>query len=251
MRILIVDDEPPARRGVRARLTNQPDIEIVGECASGKDAVTAIQSLSPDLVFLDIQMPDLSGFDVLRQLSGARLPLVIFLTAYNQHALRAFEVHALDYLVKPIDDVRFYESIEHARTHVGRRLAGEVETRLRKLLDEYQNDGASRYETRFAVRTRQRISIVEVNDIDWIQASRDYVTLHSGKKSYLLRQSMNGIESQLDPSRFLRIHRSAIIQASRIRELVTLENREYLIRLSTGVELKSSRTYSDVIERWL
>jgi two-component system LytT family response regulator len=251
MRVLIVDDEPPARRGVRARLADQPDIEIVAECGCGEEAVTAIQSLAPDLVFLDIQMPDLSGFDVLRRLPGANLPFVVFLTAYDQHALQAFEVHALDYLLKPIDDIRFYQTVEHARSQVCQRLAGDMESRLRKLLDRCESDGAKRYETRFAVRTRQRISIVEVNDIDWIEASGDYVTLHAGKRSYLLRQTMSRIESQLDPSRFLRIHRSAIIQASRIRELVSMENREYLIRLNTGAELRSSRTYSDVLERWL
>jgi two-component system LytT family response regulator len=251
LRVLIVDDEPPARRGVRARLANQPDIEIVAECGCGEEAVTAIRSMAPDLVFLDIQMPDLNGFDVLRRLPSGRLPFVIFLTAYDEHTLRAFEVHALDYLLKPIDDARFYESVEHARRQVCHRVAGDIESRLRKLLDRYETGEVKRFETRFSVRTRQRISIVEVGEIDWIEASGDYVTLHAGKKSYLLRQTMNRVESQLDPSRFLRIHRSAIIQASRIRELVSLDNREYLIRLSTGAELKSSRTYGDAIERWL
>jgi two-component system LytT family response regulator len=251
LRVLIVDDEPPARRGVRARLADQPDIEIVAECGCGEDAVKAIQHLAPDLVFLDIQMPDLSGFDVLRRLPRGRLPFVVFLTAYDEHTLRAFEVHAIDYLLKPIDDARFYESVEHARKQVHQRLAGDMENRLRKLIERYEGDGGKRFETRFSVRTKQRISIVDVMEIDWIEASGDYVTLHAGKKSYLLRQTMNRVESQLDPSRFLRIHRSTIIQASRIRELVSLDNREYLIRLNTGAELKSSRTYSDVIELWL
>jgi two-component system LytT family response regulator len=250
MRVLIVDDEPPARRGVRARLANQPDVEIVGECACGEDAIDVIQRLAPDLVFLDIQMPDLSGFEVLRRIPAGKLPLVVFLTAYDQHALRAFEVHALDYLLKPIDDLRFYDSLENARLHVRDR-KGDFESRLRQLLEGRTNGEAKRYETRFAIRTKQRISIVDVDDIDWIEASGDYVTLHVGKRSHLLRQTMNRVERQLDPERFLRIHRSAIIQASRMRELVTLENREYLIRLSTGTELKSSRTYSDAIERWL
>jgi two-component system LytT family response regulator len=251
MRVLIVDDEPPARRGVRARLANQPDIEIVGECACGEDAIDYIQRLAPDLVFLDIQMPDLSGFEVLRKIPAGRLPLVIFLTAYDEHALRAFEVHALDYLLKPIDDLRFYDSLENARLHVRDRLTGNLENRLRQLLEGRTSEEAKRYETRFAIRTNQRISIVDVDDIDWIEASGDYVTLHVGKRSHLLRRTMNRVERQLDPERFLRIHRSAIIQASRMRELITLDNREYLIRLSTGAELKSSRTYSEAIERWL
>jgi two-component system LytT family response regulator len=251
MRVLIVDDEPPARRGVRARLAGMPDIEIVAECACGEEAISAIQSLAPDLVFLDIEMPDLNGFDVLRRLPHGALPFVVFLTAYDQHAFRAFEVHALDYLLKPIDDVRFYQSIEHARTQVSQRLTGDMERRVRGLLDRCESATAKRSETRFSVRTRQRITIVEANDIDWVEASGDYVTLHAGKKSYLLRQTMNRVERQLDPSRFLRIHRSAIVQASRIRELVSLENREYLIHLNTGAELRSSRTYSGAIERWL
>src|SRR6266545_2837997 len=212
MRVVIVDDEPLARRGVRARLAAVPDMRVVAECANGAEAVTAIQALAPDLVFLDIQMPDLNGFDVLWRLPSRKTPLVVFLTAYDQYALEAFEAQALDYLLKPIDDARFARALERAR-----------------LLNASQS----------------------LPEIDWVGAAGDYVTLHVGEKDYLARQTISSLERELDPERFLRIHRSTIVQTSRIAELVTLENGEFLIRLRSGAELRTSRSYSQRLEEWL
>lgn len=252
MRVLIVDDEPLARRGVRSRLKQHCDVEVVAECGTGRAAIAAIRDHSPNLVFLDVQMPDISGFEVLRKLEPNEVPAVIFLTAYDKYALDAFRVHAVDYLLKPIDDARFQSAMEHARVRIKNHSVPDLERRIRELLKETSGqEVATQYETRFAVRTGQRIVIVAANEIDWIEACGDYVTLHVGNRSHLLRQTMNKTELQMDPARFLRIHRSAIVQTSRIRELVALDNREFLIRLADGKELKTSRSYSDRIEEWL
>jgi two-component system LytT family response regulator len=251
MRVLIVDDEPLARRGVRNRLKQHSDIEIVAECGTGRAAIAAIRTHSPNLVFLDIQMPDMSGFEVLRSLDSNEIPAVIFLTAYDKYTLEAFSVHALDYLLKPIDDSRFESALKHARVQIKNRALPELERRMRDLLKDTDAHEVGHYETRFAVRTGQRILVVPANDIDWIEACGDYVTLHTGNRTHLLRQTMNKMESQLDPARFLRIHRSTIVQTSRIRELVALDNREFLLRLADGKELKTSRSYSDRIDKWL
>lgn len=251
IRVLIVDDEPLARRGVRSRLRKHSDIEIVAECATGRAAVAAIRERAPDLVFLDVQMPHMNGFEVLRILEHDKIPAVIFLTAYDQYALEAFSVHALDYLLKPIDDARFESALLHARETIRNHDLPDFEKRIRELVKNSGGCEAVRYETRFSVRTGQRIVVVLVSDIDWIEACGDYVTLHAGNRTHLLRQTMNKMESQLDPGRFLRIHRSTIVQTSRIRELVALDNREFLLRLSDGKELKTSRSYSEQIEKWL
>lgn len=252
MRVLIVDDEPLARRGVRSRLKELSDVEVVAECGTGRAAIAAIRDRSPNLVFLDVQMPDISGFEVLRSLELNEMPAVIFLTAYDRYALDAFKVHAVDYLLKPIDDARFQSALEHARARIKDHSLPDLQRRIRELLKETGGqEVAAQYETRFAVRTGQRIVIVTANEIDWIEASGDYVTLHVGNRTHLLRQTMNKTELQMDPARFLRIHRSAMVQTSRIRELVALDNREFLIRLADGKELKTSRSYSDRIEKWL
>ena len=251
VRVVIVDDEPLARSGVRARLSRFPDMEIVGECGDGRAAVTAIRALLPDLVFLDIQMPDVNGFEVLRSLPADSLPSIIFLTAYDRYAVNAFEVHALDYLLKPIDDERFRRAVEHARDRMSNHTAANLEYRIRKLLDLAGEKAGNVYEEHFAAQTGQRIVIVPVKDIDWIEANGDYVTLHAGGKSHLLRQTMVWMESKLDPKRFLRIHRSAMVHATKIREVVSLGNREFMVRLGDGTQIKASRSYSERIERWL
>jgi two-component system LytT family response regulator len=252
MRVVIVDDEPLARRGVRARLAAAPDVRVVAECATGGEAVTAIQALEPDLVFLDIQMPDLNGFDVLRRLPARKMPLVVFLTAYDQYALEAFEAQALDYLLKPIDDARFMRALERARLLNTSQSLPEIERRIRVLLETLQETGSRRqYRAHMIVKTGRRAAIVDVLKIDWISAAGDYVTLHVGEKDYLVRQTISSLERELDPERFLRIHRSTIVQASRIAELVTLENGEFLIRLKSGKELRTSRSYSHRLEEWL
>jgi two-component system, LytTR family, response regulator len=243
VRALIVDDERLARRGVALRLRKYKDVEIVGECGDGLSAVEKVLDLSPDLVFLDIQMPGMDGFEVLRALPKASVPNVIFLTAHEQHALRAFEVHALDYLLKPVDDERFAAAVDHARQ------LGDAAARTRIL--EMLGRDSERYVSRFIVRTGPRIQIVPAEDTDWIGAAGDYSELHVRGRSHLLRETMQSLEHKLDPERFLRVHRSRIVRAACIVELTALDNREYLIRLTDGSQHRSSRTYADKLQKWL
>jgi two-component system, LytTR family, response regulator len=247
MRALIVDDEPLARRGVAVRLRKFKDIEIVGECGDGLSAVEKIQSLKPDVVFLDVQMPGMDGFEVLRSLPKDGLPGVIFLTAYEQHALHAFEVHALDYLLKPIDDERFVAAIERAR-----KLTDSVsKDRMAERILEMLGRGADKYPSRFTVHTGSRIQIVLAEDTDWIGAAGDYAELHVRGRPHLLRETMNALEQKLNPEKFLRIHRSRIVRTAAIVELRGIDNREYIVKLTDGSEHRSSRTYATALENWL
>ena len=212
----------------------------------------AIREHAPDLVFLDVQMPRLNGFEMLKVMPKNRHPLIIFLTAYDQYALHAFDVHAFDYLVKPVDSERFAEAIRRARRHLQLRAAGSLEDRLRGLLAEYAPAGkTSQYLERFAVRTGNRLSFFLVDEIDWIEAVGDYAGLHVGEKRPLLRDTLNNLGERLDPKKFVRIHRSTIIQVSRIRELQRLPNRDLRLVLTTGTTLKVSRTYRDRLDEWL
>jgi two-component system, LytTR family, response regulator len=247
LRALIVDDEPLARRGVVLRLKKFRDIEIVGECGDGSSAVQKILELAPDVVFLDVQMPGMDGFEVLRALPKEDLPSVIFLTAYEQHALRAFEVHALDYLLKPIDDERFAAAVQRAKRVEDHDARIQIAERLVKMLQGSQGE----YVSRFAVRTGSRIQIVLTDDIEWIAAAGDYVELHAGGRCHLLRETMNSLEQKLDPSQFLRIHRSRIVRVRCVRELRAIDNHEYLVKLSDDSEHRSSRGYADRLDNWL
>ena len=243
MRALIVDDEPLARRGVLLRLRKFRDIEVVGECGDGASAIKKILTLAPDLVFLDVQMPEMDGFEVLHALPADAVPAVIFVTAYEQHAVRAFDVHALDYLVKPIDDDRFFAAVNRA-LKLGQ---AQLSHRVIRLLGNRPGE----YVSRFPVRNGQRIQIVRTEEIDWISASGDYAELHARGKIYLIRETMNSLQQKLDPAMFVRIHRSRIIRGDFIRELRLIDNREYVVKLSDGSEHRSSRTYADQLERWL
>jgi two-component system, LytTR family, response regulator len=247
MRALIVDDEPLARRGVALRLKRFRDVEIVGECADGSTAVEKILELSPDVVFLDVQMPGMDGFEVLRALPAENLPAVVFLTAYEQHALRAFEVHALDYLLKPVDDERFGAAVQRVRQIMDTGSRIQVAERLLRLLEE----NSARYVSRFPVRIGTRIQVVLTDDIEWIAAAGDYAELHGRGSCHLLRETMNSLEQKLDPAQFLRIHRSRIVRVKCVRELRTIDNHEYLVKLSDGTEHRSSRSYSDRLDHWL
>ena len=247
MRVLIVDDEPLARRGVSARLRNFSDVEIVGECADGASAVESILSLKPDLVFLDVQMPEIDGFDVIRALPPDDLPTIIFLTAHEEHALRAFEIHAFDYLLKPLDDERFSIAVNRARNQLDTTRKAALVGRMLQSLD--QNNG--RYTSRFVVRVGLRIQIVLVEDLEWIAAAGDYSELHTPHATHLLRETMNTLEQKLDPEQFARIHRSRIVRLDQILELRSIENREYVVKLRDGSQHRSSRTYADRLERWL
>jgi two-component system LytT family response regulator len=244
---LIVDDEPLARRGVVLRLKKFKDIEIVGQCEDGISAVEKILDLSPDLVFLDVQMPGMDAFEVLRAVPREKLPHVIFLTAYEQHALRAFEVHALDYLLKPVDDERFAAAIGRARKLVDSSLKTKMAERVLQMLDQTQE----KFVSRFTVQTGPRIQIVQADDVAWIGAAGDYAELHAHGRAYLLRETMASLEQRLNPAKFLRIHRSRIVQSANIVELRSIENREFIVRLSDGSEHRSSRTHANRLEHWL
>jgi two-component system LytT family response regulator len=247
VRVLIIDDEPLARSGVIHRLRQFKDVEIAGECGDGVSAVEMILERSPDVVFLDIQMPDMDGFEVLHALPKGSLPAVIFLTAYGQHALRAFDVHALHYLVKPVDDMRFAEAVSRARDLVDSESRADMAQRMMKMLDSTSNGFASR----LTVRSGPRIQIVTAEDIEWIGAAGDYVELHVNGCSFLLRETMASLAQRLDPEKFIRIHRSRIVRSTGIVELRAIENREFTVKLSDGSEHRSSRTYADGLERWL
>jgi len=249
-KVLIVDDEPLARRGIRARLKRFADFEVVDDCEDGISGVKAIRHHQPDLVFLDIEMPGMSGFEMIAKLPKKTLPLVVFLTAYGEYALSAFEVHAFDYLLKPIDNARFTESINHVRERLKLKATDLVDQRVNSLLSELGKRDR-RYVERFMVRVGTRIIFVLTDEIDWIEAVGDYVGLHTGERRPLLRGTLNDLETRLDPSKFVRIHRSSIVQASRIKELQTLPNRELRVRLIDGTDLKVSRTYRDRLDNWL
>jgi two-component system, LytTR family, response regulator len=247
VRALIVDDEPLARRGVALRLKKFGDVEVVGECGDGSSAVEKILELSPDVVFLDVQMPGMDGFEVLRALPRQDLPSVIFLTAYEEHALHAFEVHALDYLLKPVNDERFDNALQRARQATSNDSKLQMAQRILQLLDE----NCERFVSHLPVRTGSRIKVVPTDDIEWIAAAGDYVELHGCGHCHLVRETMNSLEQKLDPTQFLRIHRSRILRAGCIRELRAIDNREFLVKLTDGSEHRSSRTYAGRLNDWI
>ncbi|HEX8274436.1 MAG TPA: LytTR family DNA-binding domain-containing protein [Longimicrobiaceae bacterium] len=254
IRTLIVDDEPLARDGVRIRLEREPDFEVLGECGNGADAAEAILELEPDLVFLDVQMPGVSGFGVLEALAGERLPHVVFVTAFDQYAVRAFEVHALDYLLKPFDDERFADTLARVRARLADARSGSLGRQLAALAEQLGRAGASapsasappegrRYADRLVIRDAARIRWVRVDELDWIEADGDYMRLHSAGTSHLLRKTMAELERSLDPRRFLRIHRSTIVNLDRVREMQPYFHGEYSVILHDGTRLKLSRGY--------
>jgi two-component system, LytTR family, response regulator len=241
IRTVIVDDEPLARRGIRAHLVDERDVEVIAECGNGREAVAVIESTSPDLVFLDVQMPELDGFGVLEAIGAERLPSVIFVTAYDQYALRAFEVHALDYLLKPFDPERFGKALARARTQIERKSISDISLRLQSLIDDLKTN--QKYAERLVIKTAGRIFFLGVEEIDRIEAADNYVRLHAGRDSHLLRETMNNLERRLDPALFLRVHRSTIINVRRIKELHPLFRGEYEIILHDGTRLTSGRGY--------
>jgi two-component system LytT family response regulator len=241
IRALIVDDEPLARRRIRKLLAEHADIEVIGECANGLEAIGSIRDDAPDLVFLDVQMPEVNGFEVLEAAKMGALPLTIFVTAYDSYAIRAFEVHALDYLLKPFDKGRFDRAVQRARDHMkndrGARLARQTVALLQELR------GRTQCLERLVIKSASRIFFLKTSEIDWVEAEGKYVRIHVGKESHLLRQAIGDLEGQLDPKQFFRIHRSTIVNADRIRELQPWFNREYRVVLHDGAELTLSRGY--------
>jgi two-component system LytT family response regulator len=249
IRTLVVDDEPMARERVLALLRHEQDVEVVGECSDGTQAVAAIQEHSPDLVFLDVQMPGLDGFGVIEAMGAEKMPTVIFVTAYDEYALRAFEVHALDYLLKPFGRDRFRQTLDHARASLERRRAGDLGRRLLALVNDIKPEPARL--DRLIVKSGGRVFFLRTEEIDWIEAAGNYVRLHLGEESHLFRETMNRMESRLDPKRFARIHRSRIVNTERIKELQPWFNGEYVVVLSNGTRLPLSRGYRDKLQERL
>jgi len=241
--VAIVDDEPLARELVHHLLARDPDVVVAVEC-SGVDAAAAIARTRPDIVFLDVQMPEVDGFAVLERVGVDDAPVVVFVTAYGDHALRAFDVHALDYVLKPIDDARFATALERAKRHALARRAGEPDARLAAML----RDG-SRWTKRFLVRTRDRLLVVPTETIDWIEAADYYATLHAGGASHLLSETMMELERRLDPDRFVRVHRSAIVNLERVCEVRPLFRGDAVLVLVGGAEVRLSRARRREFER--
>lgn len=248
-RVLIVDDEPLARDGVRIHIADQSDFEVVGEAGDGVEAVSAIRELRPDVVFLDVQMPGLDGFGVLDALAGEKLPQIIFVTAYDQFALQAFEAHALDYLLKPFDEERFLKSLDRVRHALRSHRRGDLEDRLVSLLQELGDRPT--YLERFVVRAGGKILILRAADVDWIEAAANYVKLHVSGRVYLMRETMTRLEQSLEPARFVRIHRSTIVSVDRIKMLEPLFQGDYVVVLHDGARLPTSRTYRENLQELL
>lgn len=229
MRVVIVDDEPLARSSIRILLERDPEVDAIVEC-SGVEALAAIPRERPDIVFLDVQMPEVDGFDVLERV-GDVIPAVVFVTAYDEYALRAFQVHALGYLLKPFTDARLYEELERAKQIVRAR------------------QGSSLYVRRFLVRTHDGLVFVKSEDIDWIEAADYYAAIHAGGRSHLVRQTMADIEKQLDPAKFVRVHRSAIVNLDRVVKMQPLFHGDQTLVLADGTQVRLSRTRRDEFER--
>jgi two-component system LytT family response regulator len=248
IRVLLVDDESLAREMLREMLQDDPAVTIVGESCNGREALEAIRAHSPDLIFLDVQMPELGGFEMLEAL-GKDIPRVIFVTAYDQYAVRAFEVHALDYLLKPFDQERFNISWQRARAQILRDRDGGTDQRILALLEEMK--AGNKYLERLVIKASGRIYFLETTEIDWIEAEGNYVSVHCAKKSHLLRETISSLEAQLDPKKFLRIHRSSIVRIDRIQELQPWFHGEYRIILQNGTQLTLSRNYRDKLQEAL
>ena len=245
IRALIVDDEPLARKRLLTLLHKEPDIEVVGEADGGTSAVAGILSLEPDLVFLDIQMPGMDGFAVLRAVAGKHLPLVIFVTAYDEHAIRAFEVQAVDYVLKPVVEKRFREAVRRAVDRLGAAGADAIRRQMAALLERLP---ASSPSDRLAVRSGERTIFVRFDDVDWIDVEGDYARLHVGKETHLLRETLSDLERRLPAARFLRIHRSFIVQSDRIQSVQPWFKGDYVIILRDGTRLQSGRTYRQRVQ---
>lgn len=247
IRALIVDDEPLGRTVIREMLRGDADIEIIGECANGHEAVELISRTRPELLFLDVQMPEVDGFEVLSALD--ELPLVIFVTAYDQYAVRAFDVHAVDYLLKPFDRDRFGKAVQRAKAQLKQTHNDAVNERILALLEEQK--AKTRYLERLVVKANGRVFFLKASEVDWIEAEGNYVCLHVRKDSYLLRETLSSLEAQLDPQKFPRIHRSQIVNVERIRELQPWSHGEYHVILHDGTQLTLSRSYRERLHELL
>ncbi len=273
IRVLVVDDEPIARRRVRRLLRLEPDVDVVDEVGSGAEAIEAMKQQRPDLVLLDVQMPDIDGFGVVDAMGVDQMPPTIFITAFNEYALRAFDVHAIDYLLKPFDPERFRSAFQRARAHLEQVSSAEQGRKIRALLEQVLgedraaalaaqgltngNGGTAtaiapatrtRFLDRLMVKHDGRVFFVKVSDVDWFEAAGNYVRVHTGKTDHLIRETMHHVESQLDPTMFVRIHRAVIVNIDRIRELQPWFAGDYIVILRDGRQLKLSRTYREHLQ---
>jgi two-component system LytT family response regulator len=251
IRVLLVDDEPLAREMLREMLQGDPDVEIIGESCNGREALKAIRAQAPDLIFLDVQMPEVGGFEVISSLGKGKIPYVVFVTAYDQYAVRAFEVQALDYLLKPFDQERFDTSWQHAKSQIRRdqNNGGGMDQRIIALLEELKSGKG--YLERLVIKATGRIYFLETREIDWIEAEGNYVSVHSGKKTHLLRETISSLEAQLDPKKFVRIHRSSIVRLDFIQELQPWFHGEYRVILQDNTQLTLSRNHRDKLQEAL
>lgn len=250
IRTLIVDDEPLARERVRSLMDGQQGFAVVGEASDGDAAVKAILNMQPDLVFLDVQMPKLTGFDVINEVGPDRMPAVVFVTAYDQHAIRAFEVNAVDYLLKPFDRERFEGAVDRAKKHLDAQEGGALKTQLMQLVRDLQ-PAVSPKQERLVVKSGGRLFFLRTDEIDWIEAAGNYVKLHVGKDAHLLRETMNAIEARLDSKTFFRIHRSRMVNMERVKELHPWFNGDYAVILRDGTKLMLSRGYREKLQERL
>lgn len=260
IRTLIVDDEPLARRGLELRLKRHPDIEIVGEAGNGRQAFHAVSTLRPQLMFLDVQMPGIDGFELLRALPATQIPLTVFVTAYDQYALAAFAASALDYLLKPVDDTRLDESVERARVRLAARKTEDHYERLLKLIATLPDTAKSKLDAflaedadppatgKLTIKDGHRMLRIDVETIRWIDAAGDYMCIHAGEDTHVLRGTMQQLERRLDPRHFARVHRSSIVNLARVKEMRPHVNGEYFLVLDSGHELKLSRSYRDKVK---
>ena len=244
VRAIIVDDEPLGRERVRTLLKDEPDVEVVAEAASGPDALAAVRKHAPDLLFLDVQMPGMDGFEVLRALGREKLPVVIFVTAFDEHAVRAFDVHALDYLLKPFKPSRFKQAVGRARMQLRSREGAAVPVELLAMLKEQAARPA--FAQRLAVKSPDRTVFVKVEQLDWAEAAGNYVVLHTGKETHVMRETMMALEARLDPAQFLRVSRSALVNTDRIKELQPAFNGEHVVLLRDGTRVPMTRGLREV-----
>ena len=246
IRALIVDDEPLARRRLRALLADETDVEVVGEAANGTEAVRAIANDRPDLVFLDVQMPGLDGFDVLRATANLHQPFVVFITAHDEHAIRAFEVQAVDYLLKPVIETRFREAVRRAVGRIRESPRRELAAEIAQLLERVAPPSARA--ARIPVKRDGRVNFVRAEDVDWVEADGDLVRLHAGRDTHVLRETMAEVETKLPADRFMRIHRSLIVNTERVREVQPWFKGDYVLILHDGTKLRSGRTYRSAVQ---
>ena len=246
--VLIVDDEPLARDRIRELLKGDHEMVIIAEARNGHEAIESITTHAPDLVFLDVQMPDMDGFEVLQNLTVKRMPLIIFVTAYDQHAIRAFDFHAIDYLMKPFDRRRFTKALDHAKALM-RQTSGPGTERMMTMLEELKT--GPRYLERFGIKNGETVLFVRAEDVDSIEAEGNYVRLNLANSSHLLRDTLNNIESQIDPRTFVRIHRRTIVNINRVKELQTWARGEYRVVLQSGARFSLSRSYREHFDTFI